>query len=591
MAQGGILIGPSFLGRFKVFSESIFPERSNYVRETIAEVALMYYIFLICVRVDLQLIGGRGRQPVVIGVCCLLLPFFTVFTMGPVLVGLCSAMSFSPVPVIFPILKDLHLLNSSLGRISMSASMTNDVAGWLSLISFGAIKQYNISARRLMWFSIALVVQLAVTVFMIRPAMHWIILQTPEGKPVKHRFVVPILLGVLVMGFFSDLMGASNLEGPMILGVVVPDGSVLSLTLLERTETILSCFLFPLFFCSFGLKTNLFTNSSTTLSGIVAFVSIVLGCQVAKMVGTIAPSMYYDLPFSDALVLSMILSFKGLVEVFTYVKLLNSKVLDEKAYRVLVLSIILTTGIISPMVVHLIDQQHTASDELRILTCIHNQDQVSGIINILDASNSTPHCTISLYLFHLVELLGHPFPILITHHHSQHLSSPRSHHANSPIISAFKNYELRNEPGAVTLNAFTDISPFATMHEDICSVALDHSISLILLPFPRQWSIDCSLNCWLQYNDTLQIINPNAVAEAPCSVGLFVDRSTTTCTTAGISSQLHRIAAIFIGGPHEREVLSYAACMAGNSRVRLTVVRFVPYENHRRGISRERQLD
>lgn len=75
------MIGPSFLGRFKVVSESIFPERSNYVRETIAEVALMYYIFLICVRVDLQLIGGRGRQPVVIGVCCLLLPFFTVFTM------------------------------------------------------------------------------------------------------------------------------------------------------------------------------------------------------------------------------------------------------------------------------------------------------------------------------------------------------------------------------------------------------------------------------------------------------------------------------------------------------------------------------
>lgn len=334
------MIGPSFLGRFKAFSESIFSERSNYVRETIAEVALMYYIFLICVRVDLQLIGGRGRQPVVIGVCCLLLPFFTVFTMvhlfhrvlgnsfaqGPVLVGLCSAMSFSPVPVIFPILKDLHLLNSGLGRISMSASMTNDVAGWLSLISFGAIKQYNISARRLMWFSIALVVQLAVTVFMIRPAMHWIIRQTPEGKPVKHRFVVSILLGVLVMGFFSDLMGASNLEGPMLLGVVVPDGSVLSLTLLERTETILSCFLFPLFFCSFGLKTNLFTNSSTTLSGIVAFVLIVLGCQVAKMVGTIAPSLYYDFPFSDALVLSMILSFKGLVEVFTYVKLLNSKV-------------------------------------------------------------------------------------------------------------------------------------------------------------------------------------------------------------------------------------------------------------------------
>ncbi|KAJ8650861.1 hypothetical protein MRB53_003884 [Persea americana] len=88
------------------------------------------------------------------------------------------------------------------------------------------------------------------------------------------------------------------------------------------------------------------------------------------------------------------------------------------------------------------------------------------------------------------------------------------------------------------------------MHEDICSVALDHSISLILLPFQKQWSIDGGINI---IDSALQIINPNVVAEAPCSVGLLVDCSTTTCTTAGISSQLHRIAAIFIGGPHDCE--------------------------------------
>lgn len=333
------MVGPSFLGRYKVFSDSIFPQRSTYVMETLAEVGMMYYIFLICLRVDLQLIGGRGRQPVIIGVCGMLLPFVTALTMlhilhhsmaasltqGPVIMVICTAISLSPLPVIFPILKDLHLLNSTLGRISMSASMTNDVAGWLSLILFGASKQYGISSQKFMWFSLALLVQGAVTVFLIRPAMHWIIRRTPEGKPVKHRFVVPILLGVLVMGFFSDLMGASNVEGPMILGVVVPDGSSLSLTLLERTETILNSFLFPLFFCSFGLKTNLFADYGKK-SAIVAPILVVLGTQLAKMVGTIAPSMYYDLPFRDSLVLSMIMSFKGVVEVVTYVQLFNSKV-------------------------------------------------------------------------------------------------------------------------------------------------------------------------------------------------------------------------------------------------------------------------
>lgn len=333
------MVGPSFLGRYKLFSESLFPQRNNYMMETIAEMGLMYYIFLICIRVDMRLIGGRGRQPVIIGLCCMLLPFITVLTMlrafrqilakiiadGPFVWAISTCMSLSPLPVVYPVLKELRLLNSELGRISMSACMMNDVAGWLSLIVLGAAKQYSISSERLMWFSFAVLVQGAVTAFMIRPMMRWIVRQTPEGKTVKHRFVVPILLGVLVMGFFSELMGASNIEGPMMLGLVVPDGPPLGSTLLERTETIVNTFLFPLFFCSFGLKTDLFAGGGE-LSAIAALIAVVLGCQAAKFVGTISPSMYYGLPFRDALVLSMIMSLKGVVQVVTYVQWFKYKV-------------------------------------------------------------------------------------------------------------------------------------------------------------------------------------------------------------------------------------------------------------------------
>lgn len=276
--------------------------------------------------------------------------------------------------------------------------------------------------------------------------------------------------------------------------------------------------------------------------------------------------------------------------------------MDEKSYTILVMVIILTTSTLSPLVVYLtrnsqrfkpydrrtIQHSMLKSGELRILTCVHTQDQVSGIIRLLDASHSNPHHTISLYLFHLVELLGRPSPILIAHHHNNHLFSPRSYHANNPIITAFKNYELSNEPGSVTLHAFTDISPYATMHEDICSVALDCNASLIILPFHKQRSINDGFEV---VDNALQMVNPRVVTEAPCSVGLLVDRCATTSVPMGFSSILHRVAAVFIGGPDDREVLSYAACMANNPKVRMTVVRFVPKEKHWRGTFRERQMD
>jgi hypothetical protein len=79
-------------------------------------------------------------------------------------------------------------------------------------------------------------------VFVLRPAIVLIIKKRPRGKEVTQEFVVLILVGVLVMGFITELIGASIIHGALMLGIIVPDGPPLGSILVEKTELIVKEF-------------------------------------------------------------------------------------------------------------------------------------------------------------------------------------------------------------------------------------------------------------------------------------------------------------------------------------------------------------
>ncbi|KAK7860022.1 cation/h(+) antiporter 15, partial [Quercus suber] len=54
---GGVLLGPSVLGNSVTFANTIFPLRSVMVIETMANVGLLYFLFLVGVEMDITFIG------------------------------------------------------------------------------------------------------------------------------------------------------------------------------------------------------------------------------------------------------------------------------------------------------------------------------------------------------------------------------------------------------------------------------------------------------------------------------------------------------------------------------------------------------
>ena len=73
------------------------------------------------------------------------------------------------------------------------------------------------------------------------------------------------------------------------------------------------------------------------------------------------------------------------------------------------------------------------------------------------------------------------------------------------------------------------------------------------------------------------MVHLNVFSNAPCSVGILVDKSQLEKPTLGHTFQ--RFAMLFLGGADSREALVYADRMASNMTVSLTVLRFLSYNS------------
>ncbi|KAF8394859.1 hypothetical protein HHK36_018796 [Tetracentron sinense] len=87
-------------------------------------------------------------------------------------------------------------------------------------------------------------------------------------------------------------------------------------------------------------------------------------------------------------------------------------------------------------------------------------------------------------------------------------------------VSAFKILE-QTSPDHVKINPFTSVSPYTSMYQDICALALEKKASLIVIPFHKEL---LGGHGQIGLHRGVQQVNSNVIAHAPCSVGILVDR-------------------------------------------------------------------
>ncbi|XVF20386.1 hypothetical protein REPUB_Repub11eG0194100 [Reevesia pubescens] len=395
--------------------------------------------------------------------------------------------------------------------------------------------------------------------------------------------------------FVSEFVGQHMILGPMFLGMATPEGPPLGSALVSKLDSYVSSVILPSYFTLTGSDVNILTVQLRTVV-IIEFMAI---CNfLAKLLATVLPALYCKMPPLDAVSLGLIMSAQGITDVLILQQAKRLKIIDGESFTILSISMVLMTGIITPIVKILykpskkyishkkrtIEHAHPET-ELRMLAGIYSEYQTPSIINLLELSNPTPKSPICFYVVHLLELIGRSAPLLITHRPGRKTSVTIQ--GSERMINALRLYEENNE-GSVVVNLFTAISPYVTMHDEVCRLAFEKRVSLVIIPFHKQWSSATEIE---DLPRPIRSVNQQILQNAPCSVGILVDRGTLTGTSSMSSKSLYNIGMIFVGGPDDWETLAYVMRMGEHPNISITVTRLVDSNKKIREGSINQEID
>jgi len=362
---GGVLLGPSVMGRIPNFTFRIFPKTSIPIFTLTANVGLVFFLFLIGLEIDIRVIRRNARAAFAISAvglviplgmgALLALPLYNQFVdesvkKGYFILFVAVAIGITAFPVLCRILTELRLLETKVGVVTLSAGVGNDIVGWILLALAVALVNASTGLTAL-YVLLAAVAYIIFLMFPVRSAYRWLARRTgslENGQPSTLMMTVTLLL-VLVSGFFTDIIGIHAIFGGFLAGLIIPHENGYAIAIVEKLEDIISLLFLPLYFVLSGLNTNLgllnngVTWGYTILICVFAFVGKFSGCFVtAKLCG-------FTIRESGAI--GTLMSCKGLVELIVLNVGLSAGILDTRTFSMFVLHAIVLTFITTPLTI------------------------------------------------------------------------------------------------------------------------------------------------------------------------------------------------------------------------------------------------
>jgi len=309
----------------------LFPDDTRpKVPETLGGFAFVFYWFIEGVKMDVGMVRKTGTKVIVTGIATVILPIIAanmVFgklreTGGKYLTGMeyrtiLFMQSISAFTGISRLLRDLRINHSEFGRIVISTAMVADGTGFgVNLFALVAWMDWRVSALQ----GVGIIGYVIFMVWVVRPAMFWVIKRTPQERPVKECFIYIILILAFGGYYFLKEIHMFPAVGPFLLGLCVPHGPPLGSQLVEKFESFNTGILLPLFlfFSMLQIDGPWLANQIGQLrhfdGQLYEALTIIIVVFVAKIIFSMIPALLAKMPLTDSFVMALILSNKGIVE-------------------------------------------------------------------------------------------------------------------------------------------------------------------------------------------------------------------------------------------------------------------------------------
>lgn len=367
---GGILLGPSALGRAPGFTDAIFPAASMPTLSTAANIGLILFLFLVGLEVDLRLLARNWRIALSVGAAGMALPFglgcaiayglyyqfrhdtgLVPISLGTYLLFVGVAMAITAFPVLCRILTELKLLQTQVGIVVLSAGVANDVVGWILLALCVAIVNAG-SGITALYVLLTCVGYVLFLVYAIRPAFLWLLRRSGslQNGPTQSVVALTVLM-VFASAFFTGVIGVHPIFGAFLMGLVCPHEGGFAIKLTEKIEDLVSVFFLPLYFALSGLSTNLgLLNDGITWAYVVGVIAVAF---IGKVVGGTLAARANKLVWRESFTIGVLMSCKGLIELIVLNIGLQAKILSQRTFTIFVVMALVTTFATTPLTITL----------------------------------------------------------------------------------------------------------------------------------------------------------------------------------------------------------------------------------------------
>src|SRR4051812_11447043 len=361
IVAGGVL-GPSLLGavapggRHQLFDPNMLP-----FLDVLAQVGLIFFMFLIGLELDVRLIRGKGRMAATISQISIVVPFLlgaalalVVFPVVgsesgrfvPFALFLGASMSITAFPVLARILSERNLYKSHLGAMSLTCAAIGDVAAWCILAVIVAVARAHGSASAFVTIALSAVF-IAVMIFVVRPMLSRLARYHEDRGQLGGGMLALLFVGILLSALATDRIGIHAIFGAFLFGAIMPQRSEFISELVGKLEDFTVVFLVPLFFAYTGLRTDIgLLGADPKLWLICALILAV--AIVGKWGGTSVAARVMGMERRESMALGALMNTRGLTELIILNIGLDLKVIPPALFAILVIMALVTTFMTTP---------------------------------------------------------------------------------------------------------------------------------------------------------------------------------------------------------------------------------------------------
>lgn len=379
----GIMLGPSLLGAVSPAAQAfLFPEEILPFLDLLANVGLIFFMFLVGLELDVRLIRGRGHAAVWVSHASIIAPFLSgvalALVLFPILGGedasfasfalfIGASMSITAFPVLARILTERGLYKTPLGAVTLTCAAVDDVTAWCLLAVVVTIAQATglLGAGATIAFSILFI---AGMILVVRPLLQRLATYHEDRGQLSGTILAALFAGIVLSALITDRIGIHVIFGAFLFGAVMPHRPAFVEELTGKVEDFSVLFLLPIFFAYSGLRTEIGLLGSDPQLWLITL-AILAVAIVGKWGGSALAGRMVGLEWRESSALGVLMNCRGLTELIILNIGLQLGVLPPALFAMLVIMAVVTTVMTEPLL-----SLHYPRDEQRRMVAAEGGD-------------------------------------------------------------------------------------------------------------------------------------------------------------------------------------------------------------------------